>query len=120
MLPVAVAGARRLSRCVSSTAGALMPPAAIVDAVKRHNLWSWSAAATVNPIVLRGAQGVWLHGASGERWLDLNSGLMCANIGHGHPRVVRAIQEQVRHSLRTPTYRDAARLAELTSPAGTK
>ena len=87
-------GARR-----RSMAGAREPalsPAAIVAAVKKHNLWSWSAAGKVEPPVLAGAKGVWLFGAGGERMIDFNSGLMCANIGHGHPRVVRAIQEQVR------------------------
>lgn len=90
LTPVPVGGARR------RVGSAPMTPAAIVDAVKRHNLFSWSAAGKVDPPVLSSARGVWLHSGSGEKWMDFNSGLMCANIGHGHPRVVAAIKEQVR------------------------
>ena len=28
----------------------------------------------------------------GKRWLDFNSQLMSVNIGHGHPKVIKAIQ----------------------------
>ena len=32
--------------------------------------------------------------AGGKRYADFNSQLMCTNIGHGHPHVIKAIQEQ--------------------------
>ena len=93
-----------LSRVVSTQShNALhsMTATAIVEACRAHNLWSWSTS-NVEPIVLTSARGVWLTGANEERWIDFNSGLMCCNIGHGHPRVVQAIQEQVSlHTLLT-------------------
>ena len=57
----------------------------------------------------------------GKRFLDFNSQLMCINIGHGEPRVVRAIQSQlekvayVTPSMVTePRARLGAKLAEIT------
>ena len=40
------------------------------------------------------AEGIYLYGPEGQRWLDFNSQLMSVNIGHSHPRVVEAIQKQ--------------------------
>lgn len=41
------------------------------------------------------AQGSWLYGSKGEKYLDLISGISVSNIGHRHPAVVDAIKEQV-------------------------
>ena len=40
------------------------------------------------------AQGVYLYDTDGKRYLDLASGLVAVNLGHGHPAVVAAIAEQ--------------------------
>lgn len=40
------------------------------------------------------AAGVYLYDDAGKRYLDLASGLVAVNLGHGHPRVVAAIAEQ--------------------------
>ncbi len=40
------------------------------------------------------AEGVWLYGAGGEKYMDLISGVSVSNTGHCHPHVVRAIKEQ--------------------------
>jgi taurine--2-oxoglutarate transaminase len=66
----------------------------IVVLAKRHTLYEWSAQANVNPIPVAGAKGVYFWTPEGKRYIDFNSQLMCVNIGHGDPRVVRAIQEQ--------------------------
>lgn len=56
---------------------------------------SWSAQASLNPLVIAGASGseVWDH--SGKRYLDFSSQLINTNIGHSHPKVVAAIKAQV-------------------------
>ncbi|WP_202923746.1 aspartate aminotransferase family protein [Pontibacter fetidus] len=41
------------------------------------------------------AEGVYMYGANGERYLDLISGIGVSNVGHRHPRVVNAIKEQL-------------------------
>ena len=66
----------------------------MVTLTKRHTLYEWSAQSTVDPIPVAGARGCWFWTPEGKRYLDFNSQLMCVNIGHGDPRVVRAIQEQ--------------------------
>jgi taurine--2-oxoglutarate transaminase len=58
-----------------------------------HVLVSWSAQGGLKQIVVTGAQGSWLQ-AGDRRILDFSSGLINVNLGHGDPRVVRAIQQQ--------------------------
>jgi len=41
------------------------------------------------------AEGVFMYGPSGEKYLDLISGVSVSNTGHRHPSVVRAVREQV-------------------------
>ena len=41
------------------------------------------------------AEGVFLYGKEGEKYIDLISGISVSNVGHRHPRVVKAIQEQL-------------------------
>jgi acetylornithine aminotransferase len=40
------------------------------------------------------AEGVSLFDSQGKRYVDLESGVWCATVGHGHPRVIRALREQ--------------------------
>lgn len=46
------------------------------------------------PALAVGGQGVWLHTASCERILDGSGGAAVSCLGHGHPRVIAAIQQQ--------------------------
>ena len=41
-----------------------------------------------------GGDGCWLIDAAGRRYLDASSGAAVSCLGHGHPRIVAAIQEQ--------------------------
>jgi acetylornithine/succinyldiaminopimelate/putrescine aminotransferase len=41
------------------------------------------------------AEGVFMYGPSGEKYLDLISGVSVSNTGHHHPKVVQAVKEQV-------------------------
>lgn len=41
------------------------------------------------------AEGVYLYGPNGERYLDLISGIGVSNVGHRHPKVTAAIHQQV-------------------------
>ena len=59
-----------------------------------HGFWTWSAQAKVTPIPVKSARGVYFWDVDGKRYLDLNSMVMCANIGHGDERVIAAIVEQ--------------------------
>src|SRR5688500_3753828 len=61
---------------------------------KKHTIYEWSAQQAVDPIAVAGAKGAYFWTPEGKRYLDFNSQLMCVNIGHGDPRVVKAIQDQ--------------------------
>ncbi len=41
------------------------------------------------------ADGVYLFGPDGKKYIDLISGVAVSNVGHNHPRVVEAIKNQV-------------------------
>lgn len=61
---------------------------------KEFTFFSWSVQSAVNPIPMVKAEGVYFWDADEKRYLDFSSQLMNLNIGHQHPKVVRAIQEQ--------------------------
>ncbi|MDQ7842522.1 MAG: 4-aminobutyrate--2-oxoglutarate transaminase [Armatimonadota bacterium] len=46
------------------------------------------------PAVVERAEGALLHDVDGNTFIDLSGGVGCLNVGHSHPRVVRAITEQ--------------------------
>ncbi|MEZ4417694.1 MAG: aspartate aminotransferase family protein [Gemmatimonadota bacterium] len=46
------------------------------------------------PIVMSEGQGVWVRDADGTEYLDLFSGILSTSIGHCHPRLVGAVQQQ--------------------------
>ena len=61
---------------------------------RQHVFHSWSAQAHLDPIVLTRAQGSYVWDRDDNRLLDFSSQLVFTNLGHQHPRVVAAIQEQ--------------------------
>ncbi len=61
---------------------------------RRHVFHSWSAQAKLDPMVVTKASGSHVWDGAGNRYLDFTSQLVFTNLGHQHPRVVRAIQEQ--------------------------
>src|SRR5688572_17452557 len=93
----------------------------IVALTKRHTLFEWSAQSKVDPIPVAGAKGCYFWTPEGKRYLDFNSQLMCTNIGHGHPTVIAAIQQQAEtlayanpFMATEPRARLGAKLAEIT------
>ena len=71
-----------------------LPDSEILPLSRKHNFWSWSAQAHVDPIPVVRAEGVYFWDVDGKRYLDFNSMTMCSNIGHGNPKVIQAIQQQ--------------------------
>ena len=55
---------------------------------------SWSAQSTISPLMVKDSHGVYVTDEDGTTYLDFSSQLVNTNIGHQHPAVVRAIQEQ--------------------------
>lgn len=46
-------------------------------------------------IEIESAQGVYLTGVAGEKYIDLISGISVSNVGHRHPKVIAAIENQL-------------------------
>jgi len=91
---------------------------------RAHVFHSWSAQSTLDPMVVEGAEGSYFWDGDGNRYLDFSSQLVYTNIGHQHPTVVAAIQEQAaRLCTIAPPYAnearsEAARLIAERTPAG--
>jgi taurine--2-oxoglutarate transaminase len=60
----------------------------------RTVLTPWSAQGGLTPPVIVRGEGSYIEDDTGKRYLDLASGLVAVNLGHGHPAVVKAIQDQ--------------------------
>jgi acetylornithine/succinyldiaminopimelate/putrescine aminotransferase len=50
------------------------------------------------------AEGVYLYGPNGEKYMDLVSGFNVSNIGHRHPKVLEAIQDQLNRFMHVTVY----------------
>ncbi|MBM6595640.1 ornithine--oxo-acid transaminase [Microvirga pudoricolor] len=46
------------------------------------------------PVVLTEARGVWATDVDGKRYLDMMSAYSAVSLGHGHPRILKAMSEQ--------------------------
>jgi taurine--2-oxoglutarate transaminase len=68
----------------------------VVDATRKLNFGTWRYQKSWNPIHIVDAEGCYFTDASGKRYLDFSSQLMCVNLGHKNPAVIRAIEEQAR------------------------
>ncbi|MFN8183394.1 MAG: aspartate aminotransferase family protein [Candidatus Nanopelagicales bacterium] len=64
------------------------------DLDRAHVFHSWSAQGALKPLVFQSGQGSRLWDFEGNSFLDFSSQLVNTNIGHQHPKVVQAIQEQ--------------------------
>lgn len=72
----------------------MIPAAETIQKNKDFTITSWIAQGTWNPIPIERAEGIYIYDANGKRYMDWSSQLVNVNIGHSHPHVVKAIQEQ--------------------------
>lgn len=68
-------------------------PSWVQDMHADHYLQSWSKQGG-RPRVITGAEGSWFWDSDGKRYLDFQSQLVNANLGHQHPKIVQAIKDQ--------------------------
>lgn len=71
-----------------------LTPQQVYDLDRKHVFHSWSAQERITPMVITRTEGSYVWDGEGRRLLDLSSQLVNTNIGHQHPAVVAAIQEQ--------------------------
>lgn len=55
-------------------------------------------------IEIERAEGIYMYGPDGKEYLDLISGIGVSNVGHRHPKVIEAIQEQLDKYLHLMVY----------------
>ena len=76
----------------------------------------------LDPPQIARAENACLYDAHGTRYVDMESGIWCANIGHSHPRVIEALTRQASqichagYSYNAPVVEEAA--AELLETSG--
>ncbi|MGA9921730.1 MAG: aspartate aminotransferase family protein [Candidatus Dormiibacterota bacterium] len=71
----------------------VLPEAAEAVSVD-HVFHTWSAQRTVRQFKPAGALGCWFWDQDGRRYLDFASQLVFLNLGHQHPSLISAIQDQ--------------------------
>lgn len=59
------------------------------------------------------AQGVYIYSTGGKRYIDMNSGISVSSLGHCHPAVVAAIQDQSEKYLHTMVYGEHIQSAQV-------
>ena len=73
---------------------------------QRQLFFSHVAQTSPEPMALEidKAEGVYLFGADGKRYIDFISGISVSNVGHRHPKVIEAIQEQLNKHMHVMVY----------------
>jgi taurine--2-oxoglutarate transaminase len=66
----------------------------LVKANKAHTLASWTSQRDWNPNSMVRGEGVYFWDGDGKRYIDWSSQLFNVNVGHGHPHLIKTIQEQ--------------------------
>jgi putrescine aminotransferase len=59
------------------------------------------------------AEGLYLYGTNGEKWLDLISGISVSNVGHRHPKVIEAIHAQLEKYMHLMVYGEYIQLPQV-------
>jgi len=69
----------------------------------RKVLVPWSVQGELNaPVIVRGA-GSYFYDQDGRRYLDLTSGFVAVSLGHGHSKVIAAIEDQAKRLCWVPS-----------------
>ncbi len=68
----------------------------IVDFTAKHTYGTWRFQKGWRPLHVKSMEGSHFTDASGKRYLDFSSQLMCSNLGHGNKAVIESIAEQAR------------------------
>jgi 4-aminobutyrate aminotransferase len=68
------------------------------------------------PLAIQSARGCIVRDVDGNEYVDFNSGLVCLNVGHNHPKVIEAVKDQLdrflHYSITDFMYREVVDVAE--------
>ena len=66
-----------------------------VDLEKQYLIQTYARS----PIVIERGKGCWVWDAKGKKYLDFVAGLGVNALGHGHPRILKALREQAARAI---------------------
>jgi 4-aminobutyrate aminotransferase-like enzyme len=66
-----------------------------IERIKRLRAVEPRSMAGMPPIIWHQAEGFLIRDPYGNQWIDLSSGIVVANVGHAHPRILEAIRKQL-------------------------
>ncbi len=66
-----------------------------VELEKKHLLQTYARS----PLVIERGKGCWVWDTKGNKYLDFVAGLGVNALGHGHPRILKALREQAAHAI---------------------
>ncbi|MBC8352309.1 MAG: aminotransferase class III-fold pyridoxal phosphate-dependent enzyme [Planctomycetes bacterium] len=91
-----------------------IPAPESVSLIERLRQAEPRSMATMPPILWHEAEGFLVRDPFGNQWIDFTSGIVLANAGHAHPRIVQAIREATEQRLlATYAFPSESRLALL-------
>jgi 4-aminobutyrate aminotransferase len=86
------------------------------EIVKKDEMFISPSYVRFYPLAIDSAEGCIVKDVDGNEYIDFNSGLVCLNVGHRHPKVVNAIKRQCDRFLHYSNtdffYREVVDLAE--------
>jgi 4-aminobutyrate aminotransferase len=86
------------------------------ELVKRDEAYISPSYVRFYPLAIESGKDCILRDVDGNEYIDFNSGLVCLNVGHGHPKVINAIKNQCDRFLHYSNtdfyYREVVDLAE--------
>lgn len=59
------------------------------------------------------AEGIYLFGADGKKYIDLISGISVSNLGHAHPKIIAAIEKQLHKHAHLMVYGEFVQSAQV-------
>ena len=66
----------------------------ITSKTKKYSMLSWATQNKLDPVPFESSEGIYLYDAEGNKWWDICSSSVYANVGHQHPRLIEAIKNQ--------------------------
>ena len=76
-----------------------IPPKETVDKIKLMRKYEPESMHSELPVLWDRASGYQIFDASGNCWIDFCSGIFVANVGHSHPKILKAIENTLKKPL---------------------
>lgn len=71
---------------------------------KLYVLHSWTKQEPFNPKVISKAEGIYFWDDEGNRYIDMSSQLVYVNVGHQHPKLLKAFSEMGKYPFAGPSF----------------